>query len=147
MCCACRRYRGTCASVTLAEEVQFARSVYFLMKMRYEENLAFRIDIDASCPKLLLPSMSVRLLINAIKAQQEISNRNPRRSRFAPVKTLVVCNPHAEPNARTVAGPGIRAEQWPKRYAACCGERNYASNEHETAGSVPSGFHYTIPIP
>lgn len=129
-------------SVTLAEEMQFAEAYIFLMKMRYEENLAFRIDIDASMSKLLLPSMSVQLLIeNAIK-HNEISNRNPLTiSIRTEGETLVVCNP-IQAKRTPVAGPGIGLDNLANA-TACCGREKFTYRT-KTAGSV-SGFHYTVP--
>ena len=116
-------------SVTLAEEMQFAEAYIFLMKMRYEENLAFRIDIDASMSKLLLPSMSVQLLIeNAIK-HNEISNRNPLTiSIRTEGETLVVCNP-IQAKRTPVAGPGIGLDNLAKRYRLLWQREIHISNE------------------
>lgn len=103
-------------SVTLAEEMQFARAYIYLMKMRYEENLRFRIDIDERMAGLQLPPMSVQLLLeNAIK-HNEISNRNPLtitiRTEGA---ALLVCN-RMQPKRLTPAGPGIGLDNLAKRY-------------------------------
>ena len=103
-------------SVTLAEEMQFARAYIYLMKMRYEENLRFRIDIDERMAGLQLPPMSVQLLLeNAIK-HNEISNRNPLtitiRTEGA---ALLVCN-RIQPKRLTPAGPGIGLDNLAKRY-------------------------------
>ena len=116
-------------SVTLVEEMQFAEAYIFLMKMRYEENLAFRIDIDASMSKLLLPSMSVQLLIeNAIK-HNEISNRNPLTiSIRTEGETLVVCNP-IQAKRTPAAGPGIGLDNLAKRYRLLWQREIHISNE------------------
>ena len=103
-------------SVTLAEEMQFARAYIYLMKMRYEENLVFRIAIDERMNGLLLPPMSVQLLIeNAIK-HNEISNRNPLTITIrTEQEALLVCNP-IQPKRVAPAGPGIGLDNLAKRY-------------------------------
>lgn len=63
--------------VPLSQELEFTHSYMFLLKMRYEENLHFDIDIDNQLLSYLLPPMSLQLLIeNAVKHNQ-ISNRHP----------------------------------------------------------------------
>lgn len=103
-------------SVTLAEEMQFAEAYIYLMKMRYEENLQFRIDIDKRMTGMLLPPMSVQLLIeNAIK-HNEISNRNPLTiSIRTEGQMLLVCN-RLQPKRLAPAGPGIGLDNLAKRY-------------------------------
>lgn len=103
-------------SVTLAEEMQFAQAYIYLMKMRYEENLVFRIAIDERMNGLLLPPMSVQLLIeNAIK-HNEISNRNPLTITIrTEQEALLVCNP-IQPKRVAPAGPGIGLDNLAKRY-------------------------------
>lgn len=103
-------------SVTLGEEMQFARAYIYLMKMRYEENLLFRIDIDNRRIGMLLPPMSIQLLIeNAIK-HNEISNRNPLTIHIRTEgDALVVSNP-IQPKRQTPSGPGIGLDNLARRY-------------------------------
>ena len=103
-------------SVSLAEEMRFAEAYIYLMKMRYEENLRFRIDIDERMSELLLPPMSVQLLIeNAIK-HNEISNRNPLTiSIRTEGPTLLVCN-GMQPKRQAPNGTGIGLDNLSKRY-------------------------------
>lgn len=103
-------------SVTLAEEMAFVEAYIYLMKMRYEENLLFRIDIDERTKGLLLPPMSVQLLIeNAIK-HNEISNRNPLTISIRTDATMLeVCN-RVQPKRVPPGGPGIGLDNLAKRY-------------------------------
>lgn len=103
-------------SVSLAEEIEFAEAYIFLMKMRYEENLVFRVDIDKSMLGYQLPVLSVQLLIeNAIK-HNEISNRNPLTITIRTEgPTLVVCN-RIQAKRQPTAGQGIGLENLAKRY-------------------------------
>lgn len=103
-------------SVTLSEEMAFVEAYIYLMKMRYEENLQFRIEIDARTNGLLLPPMSVQLLIeNAIK-HNEISNRRPLTITIRTEgNVLLVCNP-LQPKRQAVSGPGIGLDNLAKRY-------------------------------
>lgn len=102
--------------VTLAEEMQFAEAYIYLMKMRYEENLLFWIDIDGRMTEMLLPPMSVQLLIeNAIK-HNEVSNRNPLTISIRTEGTmLLVCN-RMQPKRQSSASPGIGLDNLAKRY-------------------------------
>lgn len=81
-------------SVTLREEMAFVDAYNSLLKMRYEDNLKFDIQIDEDTETLQLPPMSVQLLIeNAVK-HNEISNRNPLAIKIrATENQLTVSNP------------------------------------------------------
>ncbi len=102
--------------VTLAEEMQFAEAYIYLMKMRYEENLRFQIDLDERMMGMLLPPMSIQLLIeNAIK-HNEISNRNPLTISICTEGSMLrVCNP-IQPKRLAPTGPGIGLDNLAKRY-------------------------------
>ena len=64
-------------SVSLREEMDFASAYIFLLKMRFENNLQFDIQINKSFETYHLPPMAVQVLIeNAVK-HNEISNRKP----------------------------------------------------------------------
>ncbi len=103
-------------SVTLAEEMAFVEAYIYLMKMRYEENLLFRIDIDERMKGLLLPPMSVQLLIeNAIK-HNEISNRNPLTISIRTDATMLEVSNRVQPKRVPPAGPGIGLDNLAKRY-------------------------------
>lgn len=113
-------------SVTLAEEMQFARAYIYLMKMRYEENLVFRIAIDERMNGLLLPPMSVQLLIeNAIK-HNEISNRNPLTITIARSRRRCLS---ATPSSPRGWPRPVRASAWTTWPSAtgCCGRTRSAS--------------------
>lgn len=103
-------------SVSLAEEIEFAEAYIFLMKMRYEENLIFKVDIDKGMSELRLPPLSVQLLIeNAIK-HNEISNKNPLTiSIRTEGSTLIVCN-RIQAKRQPSAGQGIGLDNLAKRY-------------------------------
>lgn len=103
-------------SVTLAEEMAFVEAYIYLMKMRYEENLLFRIDIDERTKGLLLPPMSVQLLIeNAIK-HNEISNRNPLTISIRTDATMLEVSNRVQPKRVPPGGPGIGLDNLAKRY-------------------------------
>lgn len=64
-------------SVSLREEMEFASAYIFLLKMRFENNLQFDIQIAKSFEDYRLPPMAVQVLIeNAVK-HNEISDLKP----------------------------------------------------------------------
>ena len=64
-------------SVSLREEMEFASAYSFMLKMRFENNLQFDIQIAKSFEDYRLPPMAVQVLIeNAVK-HNEISDRKP----------------------------------------------------------------------
>lgn len=104
-------------SVRLQEEMNFVSAYIFLLKMRYEDNLIFDIQIDKELEEYYLPPMSVQVLIeNAVK-HNEISNRHPLNIRIATDDScgLFVSNP-LQPKLTTTAGTGIGLANLSKRY-------------------------------
>ena len=63
--------------VTLREEMDFVEAYIYLMKMRYEDNLHFIVEVDSRCLDYVLPPLSIQTLVeNAVK-HNEISSRKP----------------------------------------------------------------------
>ena len=81
-------------TVFLSEEMDFVNSYSYLLKMRYEDNLEFDIDISPEALHKKVPPMSVQMLVeNAVK-HNEISNRKPLKiSIRTDGDTLSVSNP------------------------------------------------------
>lgn len=103
--------------VTLEEEMKFVKAYIFMMKMRYEENLSFNIEINEHFNLYVLPPMSIQILIeNAIK-HNEISNRRPLTLSIQTKEdgTLVVRN-SIQAKLTTSKGPGIGLDNLAKRY-------------------------------
>lgn len=64
-------------TVSLTDEMTFVRAYIYLLKMRYEENLIIKINLDKRFEGYQLPPMAIQVLIeNAVK-HNEISNRKP----------------------------------------------------------------------
>ena len=105
-----------CRSVTLREEMDFVNAYIFLLKMRYEDNLVFDIDLGKEHESKQLPPMSVQLLIeNAVK-HNEISNRHSLTiSVRSDHDSLTVSNP-IQPKLTHSGGTGIGLVNLSKRY-------------------------------
>lgn len=64
-------------AISLKEECEYVKSYIYLLKMRYEENLTFNLNINEGLYNRKLPRMAVQLLVeNAVK-HNEISNKHP----------------------------------------------------------------------
>lgn len=50
-------------TVTLREEMNFVDAYIFLMKMRYEDNLHFKIEVDERMMEYCLPPLSIQTLV------------------------------------------------------------------------------------
>ncbi|WP_320888588.1 sensor histidine kinase [Bacteroides sp.] len=104
-------------SVTLREEMDFVSAYIFLLKMRFEDNLQFEIDIECNLEDYFLPPMSIQMLIeNAVK-HNEISNRRPLTITIVtdPEGSLSVSNP-IQPKLTAATGTGIGLANLDKRY-------------------------------
>ena len=104
-------------SVTLKEEMNFVQAYIYLLKMRFEDNLSFQIEIDESVMNEYLPPMSLQLLVeNAVK-HNEISNRKPLMISVALTTDHYICvsNP-IQAKLSTEAGTGVGLANLSKRY-------------------------------
>ena len=109
-------------TVTLREEMDFVEAYIFLMKMRYEDNLSFVIEVDAHWMDYCLPPLSTQTLVeNAIK-HNEISNRKPLTVEIKAVSTsdstnvsLCIDN-DLQPRRTSSSGTGIGLANLSKRY-------------------------------
>ena len=80
---------GDSRSTTVAAEMEFTQAYIYLLKMRYEDNLDFHIDIDKELNNYHLPNISLQPLIeNAI-------NHNAIRNRH---KLKIIINTDKEDN-------------------------------------------------
>lgn len=127
-----------CQTVSLQEEMQFVRAYIFLLKMRYEDNLLFDIEINAALNNRLLPPMSIQLLIeNAVK-HNEISNRRPLEIRIrTDADSLIVSNP-LQPRLTASGGTRIGLANLAKRYALLFKQEIVIREENEV---------FTVSIP
>lgn len=103
---------------TLSQELGFTQAYIYLIKMRYEDNLDFRIEIDEKLMQCYLPPISLQLLIeNAVK-HNEISSRHPLVvSIYSDCDgNLCVSNP-IQPKRSAPSGGGIGLENLAKRYS------------------------------
>lgn len=104
-------------SVSLREEMEFASAYIFLLKMRFENNLQFDIQIDKSFEDYRLPPMAVQVLIeNAVK-HNEISDRKPLTIHIVTNNEgyLSVSN-DIQPKRTAASGTGIGLVNLAKRY-------------------------------
>ncbi|MGJ0930834.1 sensor histidine kinase [Phocaeicola vulgatus] len=113
-------------AVTLREEMEFVEAYIFLMKMRYEDNLNFTVNVDSRCPEYVLPPLSVQTLVeNAVK-HNEISNRKPlaieiKTERADDAFVLIVENT-LQPRRTVYSGTGIGLANLAKRYKLLFGK-------------------------
>ena len=103
--------------VSLREEMEFVSAYIFLLKMRFENNLQFDIQISNAYEEYLLPPMAVQVLIeNAVK-HNEISNRKPLTIHITTDDNgnLSISN-DIQPKWTATSGTGIGLANLAKRY-------------------------------
>ena len=63
--------------VTVAEEIQFVKAYYYLLQVRYQQDLKIDINLPSSVLSTSVPPLAIQMLIeNAIK-HNEISKKHP----------------------------------------------------------------------
>lgn len=103
--------------VSLREEIEFVSAYIFLLKMRFENNLQFDIQISNAYEEYLLPPMAVQVLIeNAVK-HNEISDRKPLTIHITTDDNgnLSISN-DIQPKWTATSGTGIGLANLAKRY-------------------------------
>lgn len=115
-------------TVTLREEMSFVDAYIFLMKMRYEDNLHFKIEIDERMMEYCLPPLSIQTLVeNAIK-HNEISNRKPLTIEIKTMvspdgKDICLCiDNDLQPRRATPPGTGVGLSNLSRRYYLLLGK-------------------------
>lgn len=104
-------------SVSLREEMEFVSAYIFLLKMRFENNLQFDIQINKAYEDRRLPPMALQMLIeNAVK-HNEISNRKPLTIHIATDdKGCLSISNAIQPKWTATSGTGIGLANLAKRY-------------------------------
>lgn len=104
-------------SVSLREEMDFASAYIFLLKMRFENNLQFDIQINKSFETYHLPPMAIQVLIeNAVK-HNEISNRKPLTIHISTdIEGFLAVSNTIQPKWTATPGTGIGLVNLAKRY-------------------------------
>ncbi len=128
------------ASVTLFDELEFTKAYIYLMKMRYEENLKFDIDIDDRYMHYRVPHISLQLLVeNAIK-HNEISARNNLNVTIKTNNDNCLCVENIiKPKRNISRGNGIGLENLNKRY-------NLLYHREITISHTNNTFKVNIPL-
>ncbi len=116
-------------TVALREEVDFVDAYIFLMKMRYEDNLHFNMEVDERLMEYRLPPLSVQTLVeNAIK-HNEISNRKPLTIDIRTVNisekegdAFLCIDNDLQPRRTAPSGTGIGLANLSKRYELLFGK-------------------------
>jgi len=120
--------------VTVAEEIDFARSYLFLQQIRFGEGLQAEIKIDPAISHYLLPPLAIQILLeNALK--HNIASRDlPLLVRiFSAADALVVVNNVQKKNGET-RGSGVGLANLAARYALLTDEQpkiNHTAAEYQ----------------
>lgn len=114
-------------TVTLREEIDFVEAYIFLMKMRYEDNLRFVMEVGTQWMDYCLPPFSIQTLVeNAIK-HNEISSRKPLTIEIRTVamtsneEIVLVVENNLQPRRTASSGTGIGLANLSKRYRLLLG--------------------------
>jgi sensor histidine kinase YesM len=79
--------------VSLESEMNFIQSYNYLLKIRFDTNIAFVIDISEREKKLMLPPMALQMLVENTIKHNEVSSEQPLKVEIiASGETLLVRN-------------------------------------------------------
>lgn len=125
--------------VTVSQELKFAKAYIYLIQMRYEDNIAFEINIDNAYLDSFLPPMALQMLIeNAVK-HNEISNRKPLQIHIYTNATALVVENKIQRKLNENPDGGIGLSNLAKRYKLLFQKEIIIQNTNGT-------FQVTIPL-
>lgn len=124
--------------VELQTELDFIQSYIFLLKVRFEQNLIFEIEIPEELKTRLLPPVSLQLLIeNAIK-HNVVSREKPLRIQMYVENDFLIVKNNLQAKLEKEASTGIGLENIRKRYQIL------SAKQMEV---IHSSNHFTIALP
>ena len=124
--------------VELQTELDFIQSYIFLLKVRFDQNLIFEIEIPQELKTRLLPPVSLQLLIeNAIK-HNIVSREKPLYIQIYVENDFLIIKNNLQAKLEKEASTGIGLENIRKRYQIL------SSKQMEV---IHSSTHFTIALP
>jgi two-component system, LytTR family, sensor kinase len=124
--------------VELQTELDFIQSYIFLLKVRFDQNLVFQIDIQDELKTRLLPPVSLQLLIeNAIK-HNIVSREKPLYIQMYVENDFLIIKNNLQAKLEKEASTGIGLENIRKRYQIL------STKQMEV---IHSSTHFTIALP
>ena len=102
--------------VSLKEEIDFIKSFFYLLKIRFGEGLIFKIHINGEKLDLCLPTLSLQLLIeNAIK-HNIVTKEKPLEVSISTESTSVIVKNNLQPRQEYTESTGIGLKNLRQRY-------------------------------
>jgi sensor histidine kinase YesM len=124
--------------VELQTELDFIQSYIFLLKVRFEQNLIFEINIPEALKTRLLPPVSLQLLIeNAIK-HNVVSREKPLSIQIYVENDFLIVKNNLQAKLEKESSTGIGLENIRKRYQIL------STKQMEV---IHSSTHFTIALP
>jgi two-component system, LytTR family, sensor kinase len=92
--------------VSLSQELEFIRSYVFLLKIRFEDKVQFRIDVPEDKLNAYIPQMSLQMLIENAMKHNESSENAPLRITIHTEKDMLVVTNNLQ--LQTVIETGLK---------------------------------------
>jgi two-component system LytT family sensor kinase len=124
--------------VSLKEEIEFVKSYYYLLRVRFENNFKLEINIPKNLLESPLPPLTLQLLVeNAVKHNQ-VSKENPLLVHITTTDNthLIITNTKTA-NSAKVLGFQIGLDNIRKRYSFFTKEPVTVKNENQFTVHLP----------
>jgi two-component system, LytTR family, sensor kinase len=102
--------------VSLSKELEFIRSYVFLLKIRFEDKIQFRIEVPEDKLNALIPQMSLQMLIENAMKHNESSENAPLRISIETEKEMLVVTNNLQIQTLMEAGPKTGLQNIKERY-------------------------------
>lgn len=130
-----RSYRQTL--VPLAEELEFAKAYFFLMKTRFQEDIQFDVTVDEKHLQSKTAPLTVQMLVeNALKHNRTDVDRPLAIEIIADGNHLTVSNTKTKPRAN-VTSTHIGLKNIDMRYYLLSGKHIHVENEQKFSVKLP----------
>lgn len=93
--------------VALSDEMQFVQSYFFLVKLRYNQNLTLKTEISEDLFQQKIPPLALQILVENAIRHNEISKKNPLEISISASESSILVSNNINPKITPDPGTGI----------------------------------------
>lgn len=124
--------------VNIGEEIEFARSYFYLQQMRFDNAVEFNINIGAGKTDCLIPPLAVQTLLENIFKHNKATVDSPLKISIFSEGDFIIIKNNYQPKIKIGKSSGIGIENLKKRYSLISGELpEFTVTEKEYIAKIP----------
>jgi len=115
--------------VSLSTEIKFVESYFFLVKLRYNQNISLRTEVNEQQLHLYLPPLALQILIENAIRHNEISRKNPLEVSIVAKSNRVIVSNNINQKISPEPGTGIGLVNLSNQYKLLAGKEIVITKE------------------